>query len=160
MTQKNWGVIWGIPGRFIFWIKMVWSLKTRIHVPCCPLIWLHDGLLAAKQVVAGNDGYTVEMNTRSHREQINGHSKSKGRWAILKGMAGVCWFGNMRIKWLMRLGCCGLLRLSVGGVAGAVVGLVAWLVGRGIGRPMTVAVLALEKVADGDLTATFERGVV
>ncbi|MEI6714187.1 MAG: methyl-accepting chemotaxis protein [Verrucomicrobiota bacterium] len=109
------------------------------------------GLRAAKSVTLGMNGFSVEENTRSHRLQLNGYSPCKGEGEF----RGFGWGVLVRQYVDQVTKDAGMLRnfaLIVGAVAGVIVGAVAWFVGRSIGRPMTVAVMTLEKVADGDLT--------
>jgi methyl-accepting chemotaxis protein len=109
------------------------------------------GLKAAREVIEGRRGFTLEDNTRSHRPQLNGYAASRGflrfkghGWGVLVRQyaeeAAVDADALRNFAWI------------IGGAAGALVSLFAWIVGRRIARPMTVAVLALERVADGDLT--------
>ena len=112
---------------------------------------IERGLRAAHQITLGRSGFTYENNKTTHLPQLNGYAPSQGRQAFTGNGWGILvrQYGAEAAKDADALR---HFALIVSGVAGVVVSVCAWLVGRRIGRPMNVAVEALEKVAAGDLT--------
>lgn len=109
------------------------------------------GLKAAKETVAGRSGFTLEDNTRSHLPQVNGYAASKATGEF----KGYGWGALVRQYAAEAAKDAETLRnfaLVISAIAGALVSICAWILGKEIARPMKIAVLALERVADGDLT--------
>ena len=109
------------------------------------------GLRAAKEITLGRNGFTYEDNTLTLRPQLNGYAVCHGRqaftgngWGILVRQYGA---EAARDADSLRQ-----FAVIVSGIAGLLISVCAWWIGRGIGRPMHRAVVALEKVAEGDLT--------
>jgi methyl-accepting chemotaxis protein len=108
-------------------------------------------LKAAKELIAGRNGWNIEPNTRSHFPQLNGYAVTKGHdrfpgfgWGVMvrQYAAEAAQEANALRSFTLWVGC----------VAGILISGLAWWVGRSIARPMQTAVETLEKVAEGDLT--------
>lgn len=113
------------------------------------------GLQAAKEIAAGNSGYTQEIHKRKGIMQINGYATSKG----VPGFKGYGWGVLVRQEVGEASAAVTQLRnftLLVGSTSVVLVALIAVLIARGIARPLKKSVAVLESVAGGDLTRRLE----
>ncbi|MEI6712806.1 MAG: methyl-accepting chemotaxis protein [Verrucomicrobiota bacterium] len=112
---------------------------------------VEEGLLGARELLAGRDGFTDEINGRVGQMQLNGFAVCRG----LQHFGGNGWGVLVRqfeVEAVQEAESLRNFSATMGIAAGVIVGLSAWVIGRRIGKPMEVAVGALEKVASGDLT--------
>ena len=109
------------------------------------------GLVAAKETVAGRSGFTQEIDKRSGLLQMNGYAASKGAL----GFKGYGWGVLVRQDVSEAGAAATRLRnftLLIGGIAAALIVVIARWIAAGISRPLRKSVAVLERVADGDLT--------
>jgi methyl-accepting chemotaxis protein len=109
------------------------------------------GLNAARQVAAGEQGYTQEVHKRRGVRQFNGYAASRGAL----GFAGYGWGVLARINEAEGLApAYAICRFSMIAtlVTGGIIAVLAWFVASGLATPIVRTSRALEKVAQGDLT--------
>lgn len=113
------------------------------------------GLEAARKVVAGESGYTIEVHERLGIEQINGYAASKGAL----GFAGYGWgvLGRQqRSEAVADASAIGLFVLIIVSVVAVLIALLALWIANGISRPIAETADVLDAVADGDYTRRLE----
>ncbi len=109
------------------------------------------GLQAAKAVMEGKSGSTVEISPRLNIEQVNGYAAGKGAL----GFPGYGWGVLIRQSTEEAFAAVNSLAMYMavlGAVAAVVVAFIGYFVSRAISRPLVRAVDTLSKLAGGDLT--------
>ncbi|MBK7972635.1 MAG: methyl-accepting chemotaxis protein [Deltaproteobacteria bacterium] len=114
------------------------------------------GLGAAKEAVAGKDGFVTEPHHQSSLPQVNGYAHEKGfgaypghGWsALVRQSLGEATAASRRIRNYV---------LGFGLIAALITVVIATIVERRLSRPLAATVAALDSLARGDLTHRIEN---